>query len=75
MRSAAIVLTALCVAAPAVAQPAPRSLGEGGPQRPAGGGQIQSIGDRTSGLKKVDGFFPLYWDERAGSRSSAHATA
>ena len=55
MRLAATVVTILCVAAPAAAQP----------QRPAGG-QIQSIGDRTSGLKKIDGFFPLYWDEAQG---------
>jgi len=33
-------------------------------QRPAA---IQSIDDRTSGMKKMDGYFPLYWDERTGS--------
>ncbi len=33
-------------------------------QRPA---QVPSIGDRTSGMKKLDGYFPLYWDERTGS--------
>lgn len=26
-----------------------------------------SIDDRTSGMKKMDGYFPLYWDERTGS--------
>ena len=26
-----------------------------------------SIDDRTSGMKKMDGYFPLYWDERGGS--------
>ena len=26
-----------------------------------------SIDDRTSGMKKLDGYFPLYWDERTGS--------
>ena len=26
-----------------------------------------SIDDRTSGMKKMDGYFPLYWDERSGS--------
>ena len=26
-----------------------------------------SIDDRTSGMKKIDGYFPLYWDERSGS--------
>ena len=33
-------------------------------QRPAA---IPSIDDRTSGMKKLDGYFPLYWDERTGS--------
>ena len=32
-------------------------------QRPAA---VQSIEDRTSGMKKLDGYFPLYWDERTG---------
>lgn len=27
----------------------------------------QSIEDRTAGMKKMDGYFPLYWDERTGS--------
>ncbi len=33
-------------------------------QRP---GPIPSIDDRTNGLRKIDGYFPLYWDERSGS--------
>jgi len=33
-------------------------------QRPAA---PQSIDDRTSGMKKMDGYFPTYWDERTGS--------
>ncbi len=32
-------------------------------QRPA---TPPSIEDRTSGMKKLDGYFPLYWDERSG---------
>ncbi len=28
---------------------------------------IPSISDRTAGLRKIDGYFPLYWDERTGS--------
>jgi hypothetical protein len=31
------------------------------------GGQVPSIGDRTNGMKKIDGYVPLYWDERSGS--------
>jgi hypothetical protein len=34
------------------------------PQRPAA---PPSIDDRTNGMKKMDGYFPLYWDERTGS--------
>ena len=34
------------------------------PQRPAA---PPSIDDRTNGMKKMDGLFPLYWDERTGS--------
>ena len=33
----------------------------------AAGGPIQSIDARTAGMQKIDGFFPLYWDERTGS--------
>jgi Met-zincin/Domain of unknown function (DUF5117) len=33
-------------------------------QRP---GPLPSIDERTSGMKKIDGYFPLYWDERTGS--------
>ncbi len=32
-----------------------------------GGGPMPTIEDRTSGMRKIDGFFPLYWDERAGT--------
>lgn len=31
------------------------------------GGPVPSIEERTSGMKKLDGYFPLYWDERSGS--------
>ena len=33
-------------------------------QRPAA---PPSIDERTSGMKRMDGYFPLYWDERTGS--------
>ena len=37
------------------------------PPRRAGGAEaIQSIDERTKGSKKIDGYFPLYWDEAAG---------
>jgi hypothetical protein len=34
---------------------------------PRTGGPPPSIDERTSGLKKMDGYFPLYWDDRAGA--------
>ncbi len=33
-------------------------------QRPAA---TPSIEERTTGLRKIDGYFPLYWDERTGT--------
>ena len=42
--------------------------GRGGGQGPAG--RTPSIEDRTSGLQKLDGYFPLYWEERTGLLSA-----
>src|SRR5215471_1689851 len=36
------------------------------PQAPAAG-RVQTIQERTAGMQKLDGFFPVYWDERTGS--------
>ena len=49
--------------APLLAQP-------GGGQRGGGGGapaRTPTIEERTAGMQKLDGFFPLYWDERTGN--------
>jgi hypothetical protein len=38
--------------------------------RTGGGAQVQgggSIADRTANMQKIDGYFPLYWDERSGT--------
>src|SRR6185436_916793 len=35
--------------------------------QPAAAGRTPSIGDRTAGMQKFDGYVPLYWDERTGS--------
>jgi hypothetical protein len=48
------LLLAGVLASPLAAQP-PRT------------GPPPSIEERTSGMKKIDGYFPLYWDERSGS--------
>src|ERR1700704_3763887 len=36
-------------------------------QAPAGGDRAQTIDERTAGMQKIEGFFPLYWDDRTGS--------
>ena len=41
--------------------------GGGGGAAAQGGGRIGSIDDRTAGMQKIDGYFPLYWEERTGS--------
>jgi hypothetical protein len=47
------------------------ALGAAGQQRPAGAaapaGRTPAIDERTSGMLKLEGYFPLYWDERTGS--------
>jgi hypothetical protein len=47
----------LALAAPALAQ------GRGGAQAD----RLPSIADRASGYQRLDGFYPLYWDERTGT--------
>jgi hypothetical protein len=42
----------------------PAAQGPQGQQRPAA---IPSLEERTNGMRKIDGYFPLYWDERTGS--------
>ena len=45
----------------------PPGGGGGGRGAQAAAGPIGSIADRTAGMQKIDGYFPLYWDERSGS--------
>src|SRR3954451_5662306 len=54
---------------PLYAQQAPAGGGGrgGGGGKAAAGGPIQSIDARTAGMQKIDGFYPMYWDERTGS--------
>ncbi len=33
----------------------------------AAGGRIPPIEERVNGMQKLDGYFPLYWDERTGN--------
>ena len=48
-------------------QPAGGQCGRGGGAQAGTGGPIPAIDARTSGMQKIDGYFPLYWDERSGS--------
>ena len=48
-------------------QPPAGGGGRGGSGGQEAGGPIQSIDARTAGMKKIDGFYPLYWEERTGS--------
>jgi hypothetical protein len=48
----------LMPASGAGAQPPSGSRGAAGP--------MPSLEDRTSSMKKIDGFFPVYWEERTG---------
>jgi hypothetical protein len=62
---AVVWLFVMAVAVPVAAQPP----GQGQGQRPGGAatsGAPQSIEERTKDLRKLDGFFPLYWDETGG---------
>ena len=39
----------------------------GGQQGQARGGRLPAIAERMDGLRRFDGFFPLYWDENTGA--------
>lgn len=56
--SAVASLGAVTLLAQAPAQP---------PAPAARGGAIPGIDDRVGGMRKIDGYVPLYWDERTGS--------
>ena len=47
--------------------PALHAQGRGGGGGNAVPARIPSIEERTNGMQKLDGFFPLYWDQRTGS--------
>ena len=60
-RRAALALAALGLVA---ASGALTDAQEG--SRPQSAEPLRSIADRTEKMKKIDGFFPIYWDEPAG---------
>jgi hypothetical protein len=48
------------------AQQGGRGGGQGGGAGVAGG-RVPTIEERVAGMRKIDGYFPLYWDERTGN--------
>ena len=50
---------------PVTRSPPSRAQGRGGAQPPPD--PYPRIEDRTNGMRKIDGYFPLYWDERTGN--------
>ena len=38
-----------------------------GPDTPPAAGRPPAIEERTRGMQKLDGYFPIYWDERTGT--------
>ena len=53
-----LLFAAILIAGPGLSAQQPQQA-----QRPAA---IPTIEDRTGGTKKLDGYLPLYWDERSG---------
>src|ERR1700726_531390 len=48
-----------------IALHAQQGRGGGGGAQPSG--RVPSIDERVTGMQKLDGFFPIYWDERTGN--------
>src|SRR5713226_903905 len=73
LRTTITIAVALTVAAAvsSVRQPLRAQTPSGAAQRAgaqaASSGRTPTIEERTSGLQKLDGFFPLYWEERSGT--------
>ena len=73
MRRFAVALAALTMTLSVSGATAiPSTQGQGG--APGGGGQgaqrarpLPSIAERTDGYQKLDGFYPLYWDDASGT--------
>src|SRR5262245_23864459 len=56
----------LSMLTPLFAQQGGRGQGGAGAP-PAAPGRIPTIEERVTGMQKLDGFFPLYWEDRTGN--------
>jgi Met-zincin/Domain of unknown function (DUF5117) len=61
MKSLLLSASALALLTAGLAAQAPA------PRPGQGAGPVQTIDARTSGFQKLDGYMPLYWDEKTGS--------
>jgi hypothetical protein len=66
-RSTACFAIATLFSFSALVNAQPPAGGRGGRGAAAAGGAVPSIEERTAGMQKLDGYFPLYWDERGGT--------
>src|SRR6185437_3940935 len=57
---------ALCLFTMAASAQQPAGRGVQG-ITPTAPGRLQTIEERTAGMRKLDGYFPLYWEERTGN--------
>ncbi len=63
-----IVVFSLALGAAAQAQQAPAGRGQGQPGGAAAApARIPPIEERIAGMQKMDGYFPIYWEERTGN--------
>ena len=58
---------ALSIAALTLAALSAQQGGRGGAGNPQAPARVPSIEQRTDGMRKIDGYFPLYWEERTGN--------
>ena len=62
--TAALISAAFACLSPLAAQ---QGGGRGAAAAAAAAGPPPSIETRTAGMRKIDGYFPLYWDDRSGN--------
>src|SRR5580704_15173399 len=65
------LLPAIVFSLAVLAAPQPLHAQPGGGQRGGGAGapaagRTPTIEERTAGMQKIEGYFPLYWDDRTG---------
>jgi hypothetical protein len=65
MRTGSLTVRLLCLTLAAGAAMPAAGWAQSG-RKPGGADPITSIEEKTKDLKKIDGFFPLYWDEAGG---------